>query len=758
MNGLTLGIDLGTTNSAVAARRLESEIILNDQGEALTPSCVYLKDSALGLSESNVVVGRDALNGRKQDPTSTITHVKRLVGRGIKDPNVQNMMADKLVGYQVKESEQGAADSLVVAIPSKNKPEKLFEFSPEEISSAILQKLKADAERELGQSATNAVVTVPAYFNDGQRHATLMAARLAGFENCYLLSEPSAAAIAFGIDQHSGRSLKTVVVFDFGGGTLDISVLSLGGKNIVEQGKAGDMWLGGKDIDQALSNYLLEKAEKENPLLELASLREKMSKEQVLRMTLELETLAEQAKIQLANRESTTVAVMGLFEEDGLPVDFSVDITRKELDLIVAPFVERSMRLLSNLLEELAMSPDCIDDVLLVGGSSQLNLVREELGKMFVPEKVQLHPRPMLSVVEGAAIYSQYKTGDGDADKGLGDILLTSAHDYFLHIPGKKDALPMQLTQKNMPLPMTKEIEIRLQSKKQRLLQINFLNLVNRVYESVGRLWLSINLSELEEDQLESSAQPPILVLKVSIDENNLISAGCHLKGFSSVAVQHSISRGKVDERLYLDLEKGISEANEIEDGYSKKDYQERAQSIVEDINQVLDKRTDAVRSDVQERVELKLRIGKQLLQRKEAIFYNIYYLEGLYDFCQDYAIEDMDESKRAVLKDLGRQLKLFKRANLEEPDVESLIQMRDNLCDSFHDNFPTAESLYQYGQMIGLGEDLGMDNEVEEMKDIFRNRRFDNVSQRRLSYLGDKIIERQNKQQYTINTDFTLA
>ena len=259
--------------------------------------------------------------------------------RSFSDPVVQNIIDNKLLGYEIKKSEQGSDESLVVAISSHNEEEEFSEFTPEEISSAILAKLKADGEKESGRKITGAVITVPAFFNDKQRHATLLAGKMAGLSDCHLLPEPSAAAVAFGIDEEEGKSLKTIIVFDFGGGTLDISALTLGGERIVEQGKVGDMWLGGKDLDQSLAQYLLKKVEREDSSICFSDILEKMPREKVLIAHLEMEEAAERAKIQLAKRESTKVVVSGIFEEEGLPVDFEVSLTRKELDTVVRPFV-----------------------------------------------------------------------------------------------------------------------------------------------------------------------------------------------------------------------------------------------------------------------------------------------------------------------------------------------------------------------------------------------------------------------------------
>ena len=357
------------------------------------------------------------------------------------------------------------------------------------------------------------------------------------------------------------------------------------------------------------------------------------------------------------------------------------------------------MQLTSNLLAELKLDPLCIDQVLLVGGSSQLNLVRTEASKIFGDEKVHLHPRPMLAIVEGAAIYSQYKLNATDSkekkgDEGLEDILFTSAHDYFLKIPND-DIPPMCLAQKNMPLPFIKESEIVLQDKQQRLLQLQFLNLVNDNYEGIGRLWLSLNFPDHIEDKILSDDRPPTLLIKFIIDENNLVSVTCRLKEFPHFNVQHYISRGKVDEQLYLSLEQDIRMANRAPEHWIKIDYQERAISIVEDINNSLHRQTEVVNIDRQQRAERKLKTARELCQKKASLFPNIWYFEELHDFCCNGKPES-----RELLKELGKQLKSLKKANLEG-EADMLIKMREDLMASFHQHFP--DHVYQFNYLDTL-------------------------------------------------------
>ena len=256
--GKSIGIDLGTTNSVMSIRILKSDIIPNSEGETLTPSVVsYLTSSGLlGLNKKlETLVGRNAKDLLLQDPENTISSVKRLMGRAYSDPEVQNLIQHSGLGFRISALAQGTNSS--IAIKLKNG----MELSPSTISGEILKKLKKDAEAYLKDEVTEAVITVPAYFNEKQKHATYQAAEFAGFKVSRLLSEPSAAAIAYGIDESSEP--KTLMIYDFGGGTLDISILTYSGGHFMEQAKGGDMWLGGDDIDLLLYHFIAGELAKE---------------------------------------------------------------------------------------------------------------------------------------------------------------------------------------------------------------------------------------------------------------------------------------------------------------------------------------------------------------------------------------------------------------------------------------------------------------------------------------------------------------
>ncbi|MBF0204846.1 MAG: Hsp70 family protein, partial [Desulfamplus sp.] len=292
----SIGIDLGTTNSVAAVKKVHTEIIKNAEGDLLTPSCVTLQ-SKKGLikfiSKENFVVGRHAVEWMKQDPANTVTAVKRLMGRSINDPEVQKIISDRRHLNTITTHSRGTENSLAIVLGKK-------EYTPEQISAKILEKIHVDAENSLGDTIEYAVITVPAYFNDKQKHATRNAAALAGIKVQRLLPEPTAAAISFGVDNIGKEDAKTVLVFDFGGGTFDLSVLTISGGQFIEQGKGGNMWLGGEDIDQKIIDHVLQETAKEYEIEDIHSFIDGQDAAVRNRFSAELKHAVEKAKIDLS--------------------------------------------------------------------------------------------------------------------------------------------------------------------------------------------------------------------------------------------------------------------------------------------------------------------------------------------------------------------------------------------------------------------------------------------------------------------------
>ncbi|HKI49980.1 MAG TPA: Hsp70 family protein, partial [Desulfobacteria bacterium] len=279
----SIGIDLGTTNSVAAIKKVQVEILKNAEGDYLTPSCVTIRKKNRLFSKEVFVVGKDALEWMKQSPENTVQAVKRLMGRSISNFEIEKIIEEKRVTYRIGPHTKGTENKLSILLGGK-------EFSPEEISAEILKKVRLDAEASLGGEVAHAVITVPAYFNDKQKHATRMAAAMAGLKVRRLLPEPTAAAISFGVDNIKGDDAKTVLVFDFGGGTFDLSVLTISGGQFIEQGKGGDMWLGGEDIDRLLADYVLAEVAREYDISDMETFMEAQTSKQRNRFRGELKT------------------------------------------------------------------------------------------------------------------------------------------------------------------------------------------------------------------------------------------------------------------------------------------------------------------------------------------------------------------------------------------------------------------------------------------------------------------------------------
>lgn len=261
-----IGIDLGTTNSVVAFKDTEVKILRSKENEELVRSCV-------SLIKDEIFVGKTAYNtGLKRNPENTVLSVKRLMGGAWKDKMVQDMISNKkYYKFGITKLQGGTDDAVAVLLGGK-------QYSPEQISAEILKKLKRDAEEKLGDEVTHAVITVPAYFTEKQKNATKIAAQLAGLKVQKLLAEPTAAAIAYGVDNLKVGDSKTVLIYDFGGGTFDLSVLNIVDGQYMEAGTGGDRWLGGDDIDKKLQELIFKKVESEYNISNLEDLIESLPK------------------------------------------------------------------------------------------------------------------------------------------------------------------------------------------------------------------------------------------------------------------------------------------------------------------------------------------------------------------------------------------------------------------------------------------------------------------------------------------------
>lgn len=392
----TIGIDLGTTNSVVAFKDVTTRVIATGpNNEDLCRSCV-----AMDKGSGSFTVGNAPYKNWKRYAPNIVISVKRLMGVSIADAQVQKMKEDKdMYPYGIAKMSGGTEDSVVVVMNGQ-------EFTPEEISAKILKQLKDDASIKLGDEVTHAVITVPAYFNEKQKSATRRAAELAGLKVQRLLAEPTAAAISYSADKLSAEEDKIFLVYDFGGGTFDLSILVASGGNFIESGTGGDRWLGGDDIDRLLSEYILSEVEKANNI-DVHQIINSLSDRKRYEFQGEFKNEIESAKKALSQSPSATISIYDRLEDaDGNPIDIEVTITREKFESMIHPLIQRTLDLIDDLLEKTGYPIETIDNILLVGGSSCIPLVREMLCDKYGKEKILSSEKPMLAIAEGAAILS----------------------------------------------------------------------------------------------------------------------------------------------------------------------------------------------------------------------------------------------------------------------------------------------------------------------------------------------------------------
>jgi molecular chaperone DnaK len=379
--GKVIGIDLGTTNSCVAVMEGSTpKVIENVEGARTTPSMVaFAKDGER-------LVGQPAKRQAVTNPDNTVFAVKRLIGRRFDDPVTKK--DTELVPYHIVKGPNG--DAWVKAGGD--------DYSPSQISAFILQKMKETAEKYLGETVTQAVITVPAYFNDAQRQATKDAGKIAGLEVLRIINEPTAAALAYGLEKQDG---KTIAVYDLGGGTFDISILEIGDGVFEVKSTNGDTFLGGEDFDAKLVDYLADGFKKDEGI-DLRNDRLALQR---------LKEAAEKAKIELSSAASTDVNLPFITADQTGPKHLVRTITRADLEKLVADLVARTLEPCRKALKDAGIDKAAIDEVVLVGGMTRMPLVREEVKKFFGKEP-HTGVNPDEVVAMGAAIQAGVLQGD----------------------------------------------------------------------------------------------------------------------------------------------------------------------------------------------------------------------------------------------------------------------------------------------------------------------------------------------------------
>src|SRR5256714_2840736 len=415
-----IGIDLGTTNSAVAYMEGgEPTIIANAEGGRITPSVVAFTKNGERL------VGQVAKRQAITNPENTIYSIKRFMGRRFSDPEVQR--SKNLVSYKIAEASHGGVE---VVLTDGRK------LSPQEVSAMILGKLKTDAEAFLGDKVTQAVITVPAYFDDNQRQATKDAGQIAGLEVLRIVNEPTAAALAYGLDK---KKDEVVAVYDLGGGTFDISVLQLGEGVFEVKATNGDTHLGGDDFDQRVIDWLVEEFKKDQGI-DLRNDRQALQR---------LKEAAEKAKIELSSTQQTEANLTFIPADPSGPKPSGITFTRSKLEQLVGDLVEKTLGPVNKCLQDADVDKTKVDEIILVGGMTRMPLVVETVKKLFNGKEPHKGVNPDEVVAVGAAIQAGVLKGE------VKDVLLLDVTPLSLGIE-TLGGVATKLIERNTTIPTSK--------------------------------------------------------------------------------------------------------------------------------------------------------------------------------------------------------------------------------------------------------------------------------------------------------------